>query len=196
MQQRQAVAIKALQHHPSRLIEPATRLQTRLQVGFYTREQRRHLGLDVQPGAPVRIAFGDIHDLVQGEDLQALEAFPRAFGSGLVEPAAGIQRLEFGQGEGTDRAVLALGKALGNIAGALQVIVVHCYQYAVFTALQVQLEVIGPQVAGQQVGRGSGLRGIVGCTAMSDYGRVRDLLRGRQFPALSGLDQSGQRQQK
>ncbi|MNZ39572.1 hypothetical protein D3C78_570700 [compost metagenome] len=66
----------------------------------------------------------------------------------MIEPATGIQRFEFSHGERTDRAVLAFGKALGDITGALQVFIVHRHQHAIFAALQVQLKVVGAQIAG------------------------------------------------
>ncbi|MNP05989.1 hypothetical protein D3C76_979550 [compost metagenome] len=140
------------------------------------------------------MAFGDVDDLVQGEDLQALEALPRPFGVGLIEPATGIQRLELSQGKGTDRAVLALGKALGDIAGTLQVVIVYRHQHAVFAALQVQFEIIRAQLPGQQISRGGGLRRIERCTAMGNHCRVRDALARRQFAALIGCGQPGQGQ--
>lgn len=172
MQQLEAVAIEGLQHHLPRFVEPAAGFEAFFQVLLDTGKLRRFLGLDVQAGMTLGVAFGDIDHLVQGEDALLLEGVSGSLGIGLVEPAAGIQRLEFGQGEGTDRAGLALGIALGDIAGTPQHIVVDHHQHTIAGALQVHFQVVGAQLAGQQVGRRGGFRGIKGSAAVSNHRRV------------------------
>jgi hypothetical protein len=54
--------------------QPAFIQQLVFQVGFDTWELLGLLGFDVQAGFVLRVAFGDLDDVVQGEDLQADEA--------------------------------------------------------------------------------------------------------------------------
>ncbi|MNV88565.1 hypothetical protein D3C71_1827830 [compost metagenome] len=135
---------------------------------------------------PLGVAFGDVDDLVQGEDRQFAERGPGTRRVGLVEPAASIQRLQLGEREGADRAVLSLWEALGDIAGTRQHIVMDHHQHAVTAALQVEFQVVGALVAGQQVGWGGGFRGIVRGAAVGDHRRVRNAVGGGQGLAIVG----------
>ena len=99
-------------------------------------------------------ALGDVEHLVEGEDAQADEAGPGALGEGAIEPGAGVQALEFGESEAAHRVLGALREDLGDVGGALQGVVVEGDQYAVAAALHVGFQVVGAEVAGQQVGRG------------------------------------------
>jgi hypothetical protein len=56
-------------------------------------------GFDVQAGLVQRIALGDVDDFVEGQDLQADEGRTCAIRVCSVEPAAGIQGFQFGEGE-------------------------------------------------------------------------------------------------
>lgn len=51
--------------------QPAFVQQLVLQVGFDARELLGLFGLDVQAGFVLRVAFGDLDDVVQALDLQA-----------------------------------------------------------------------------------------------------------------------------
>ena len=152
--------------------QPAAILEFFLEVAFDAGKLLGLLGFDVQARLVQRIALGDVDDFIEGEDFQAGKRRPRAIRVGRVEPAAGIQGFQLGHGEGIGRAVLALGELAGDVGGALQVIVVQGEQHAILAALQVQLQVIGAQVAGQFVGGGGGFRCIERRATVGDHRRV------------------------
>ncbi|MNG06876.1 hypothetical protein D3C84_901490 [compost metagenome] len=56
----------------------------------------------------------------------------------------------------------------------MQVVVVQGKQHAILAALQVQFQVIGPQIAGQFVRGNGGFRCIERCATVGDHRRVRD----------------------
>ena len=161
--------------------QPAFVEQLVFQVGFDTGELLGLLGLDVQAGFVRGVAFGDLDDVVQAQDFQANETRARAVRVGGVEPAAGVEGLQFFPGELVGRRVFALGELGGHVGGALQVVVVQGEQHAVLAALQVQFQVVGAQVACNLVGSGGGFRGVVGSATVSDHGRVGDAFVCRQF---------------
>lgn len=189
IQQLQAVAVEGLQYHSPWPIEPATGLETCLQVLLDAGELARYLGLDIQPWVAVMAAFGDIDDFIQRQYRQMLERWPGTFGISPVEPAADIQRLQLREGESAHWAFAALGESFGDIAGARQLIIMDYHQHTIAGALQIHFQIIGAQLPGQQIGGFGGFGGIVGSAAVGDHGRVRNTLGGSQGLAVAGRSQ-------
>ncbi len=151
------------------LFEPAAFGQQFFQVGFDTWKLVRHLGLDVQPRL-VGAALGDIDDLIQRQDLQAVVTVAGPVRVSLVEPRTGVQLLELRQGEGADRVFHPCWEHVSDVGGAFQHVIVQRYQHAVLGSLDVHFQVVRAQVARQGVGRNGFFRCVERSTAMGDHG--------------------------
>ncbi|MNY59022.1 hypothetical protein D3C86_1954240 [compost metagenome] len=62
----------------------------------------------------------------------------------------------------------------------MQIVVVQGKQHAILAALQIQLQVVGAQVAGSLVGGGGGFRRIERRAAVGDHRWMRNAQTGRQ----------------
>jgi hypothetical protein len=116
----------------------------------------RRLDLQQQAGTPAQ----RVQHLLQRRHLRA--RVPR------VEPRAGVQRPDLGEGQLRDRARPAAGEATPDVGGAAQRGVVDHDGVAVLGELDVHLDQVGLQV-GREVDGGEGvLRCVCGGSAVGD----------------------------